>query len=164
MTHQESGMRIRVNEADTLRLDQHSAYKRLKNVRAVDFVMAKDSKLVFAEFKKSAPFNIQSKARYIEELFEKFLHSYLLFSSCRFGRRDELQLPKRVGSLELNAAKVQFILCVKDAPDDHVVTLQNAIQLRMKLVIATVGQPVSVNVINQRLGVKHGWLVADDSV
>lgn len=51
---------------------------------------------------------------------------------------------------------------VGHAPDDHVATLQNAIQLRMKLAIATVGQPVSVNVINQRLGIKHGWLVTDD--
>lgn len=57
--YEESGMRLRANHTKILQLDQHAAYKRLKNVCAVDFVMAKNSKLVFAEFKTGAPFNIK---------------------------------------------------------------------------------------------------------
>lgn len=48
--YEESGMRLRANHTEILQLDQHAAYKRLKNVRAVDLVMARNSKLVFAEF------------------------------------------------------------------------------------------------------------------
>lgn len=159
MTVTESEMQIELDPKKGVQLDKHPGYARLQNLKAVDFLLLKHNKLVFAEFKSSAPVDSDAKISYLQDALEKYLHSYLLLSSSRLGRQQNSIFPESLLGESLESLTFMFVLVVRNAAIEHLPTLQDELQLKMKSLLAGIGMPTAVAVINEAIGKKKGWLV-----
>ncbi len=158
MTVTESGMEIELDPATAVQLDKHADYTRLNHLKAVDFLIFKDGPLIFAEFKSTAPMSLPEKGAYVQDVLEKYLHSFLLFSSFRLGRQGLNMFPGVLANRSLEKTPFRFVLVVKRAPMDHLTALQNDFQMAMKSLMVGIGPPVSVFVINEVIARKRGWV------
>ena len=159
MTVTESEMQIQLDPEKSVQLDKHPDYARFKDLKAVDFLLLNRNRLVFAEFKSTAPADSAAKSTYLQDALEKYLHSYLLFSSSKFGRKATGIFPKALMTESLERVTFMFVLVVRNAAIEHLPTLQDELQLKMKSLMAGIGRPVAVAVINEAIGRKKGWLV-----
>lgn len=159
MTYKESGMAISADPKEIWQPEDDEAYAKLRYVRAVDFVIVKKSKLIFAEFKSTAPLNSQDKNDYLTEICEKYLHSGLFFLSRTVKRISGPDLPELVAGVPMGSARVLFVLCVRDIPIEHARTLTDELQLRLRGAQNALGGQVDVVVINEVTGKRRGWLV-----
>lgn len=158
MIFRESDMAIDAPEHAVLRLDQDTGFLRLNDVSAVDFVIRRSKKAVFAEFKSSAPRDKEEKADYISDVMKKFRDSLLLFLSSLYNRRSDIAMPSELQKVEFPGEQISFILCIRRAKDEHTAILNDELRIEARALRTALGAPVTVQVINENQGLKRGWL------
>ena len=157
----ESGMVFVADNA--LYIEKSDLYASLGNcVRSVEFVRAKDEKLLFVEAKTSFanPNNPNAKnvIRFqseIDEVCEKFIHSLNLFSSVKIGVSGNafdcnLVLPKSISLV--------FILVIQNHESKWCKQIQNRIKVSLPKYIIKIWKPV-IYVINREIAIKRELVV-----
>lgn len=149
----ESGMNFIAD--NTFHIEKSPQYTRLKgSVRSVEFVRAKDDKLIFVEAKLSFPnpgkADEDRPARFHEEvgvICEKFIHSLNLYSSIYVGITEE-DFPADFKPADKTS--LVFVLVIKSFERGWCIPVEKALtnKLRQSRCIANIWKP-EVFVMNE---------------
>jgi hypothetical protein len=146
----ESGMDFAAD--NTFHIEKSPLYTQIgSGVRSVEFVRAKDDKLLFVEAKSSFanPNNLDASnyAKFqsaVEEICEKFLHSLNMYASVEMGTAkvsfpDSFQPP--------TTAKLTFVLVIKDHEHEWCTPISESLVEALPIYLKKIWRP-AVYVIN----------------
>ena len=159
----ESGMDFIAD--NTFHIEKSDSYLKLKDsIKTVEFIRAKDNKLLFVEAKSSFPKpnnpdNQESSAKFqseIEDICNKFIHSLNLYASIVIGVNMQ-PLPDFQPAIEVS---LNFVLIFNNFEHKWCVPVNKALtnQLRKSECIAKIWKP-AVLVLNHETATKRKLIV-----
>lgn len=109
----ESGMLFEFPESELFQIEKSELYNKIANngIKTVEFVIRlNENKLGFIEAKSSSPrpgsgVN-EPFEKFIDEICDKFMHSFHLYLSAILGRHQEHNMSNSL--VEMDASKIQF--------------------------------------------------------
>jgi len=171
----ESGMNLIAD--NIFHIEKSPLYKRLdNNIKSVEFIRAKNNKLIFVEAKSSFPnpnnpmSNIEKGSKNGAELFraeivdicDKFIHSLNLYAAVAVGATDD-SFPFNYNPPD--KASLQFILIIKSFEKSWCDEIEKALMnlMRNSVCISKIWKP-EVFVINDEIATCHGIVSGSNSV
>jgi hypothetical protein len=156
----ESGMDFIAD--NTFHIEKSGIYTKLKDsVKTVEFIRAKDNKLLFMEAKSSFPNpnSSESSVKFQSEICDicsKFVHSLNLYASIAIGVNEQLP-PDFQPAISVS---LKFILIFNNFEQKWCIPIKNALtnQLRKSECIAKIWKP-TVFVINQETAIKQNLII-----
>jgi hypothetical protein len=157
----ESGMDFIAD--NTFHIEKSDIYTKLKNgIKTVEFIRAKENKLLFVEAKSSFPnpnnpTSITKFQSEIEDICNKFIHSLNLYASIVIGVNMQL-LPDFQSAIKVS---LNFVLIFNNFEHKWCIPVEKALtnQLRKSECIAKIWKP-TVLVINHETATKQNLIVA----
>lgn len=155
----ESGMSFIAE--NVFHIEKSNVYAKLKDsIKTVEFISAKDDKLLFMEAKSSFPNpnNAESSAKFqsaINDICDKFIHSLNLYASIAIGVNGQLPHDfKPAIKVSLN-----FILIFNNFEQKWCIPIKKALtnQLRNSECIAKIWKP-TVFVMNYEMASKRNFI------
>lgn len=134
----ESEMRFVFDEEQVLLLEKQSFFARMQDVRACDFVSLQKrkpgSRLLFIEAKSSAPKQSDPLEQYLQEIYEKFWHSLLLYIGVLYDRfgTGPVDMPKDISNKNNLRRKITCVLVVRRHKREWLPLLQEALRRKIK--------------------------------
>lgn len=134
----ESEMRFMFDDERILLLEKQPFFATMQDVRACDFITLQKRKtgsiLLFIEAKSSAPKRTEPLEQYLQEVYEKFWHSLLLYIGTIFKRFREgpEDIPKDMRNKSNLSGKITCILVVRGHKSEWLPPLQEALRKRAK--------------------------------
>jgi len=143
-------------------IEKSDVYTKIKDsIKTVEFIRAKDDRLLFVEAKSSFPNpnNSESSVKFqseIDDICEKFIHSLNLYSSVAIGVNE--QLPP--GFNPATNVSLNFVLIFNCFEQKWCVPIQKALtnQLCKSKCIAKIWKP-TVLVMNQEMASKQRLII-----
>lgn len=129
----ESGMQFKHDSKLLFNIEKSEIYKKLNNVKTVEFLLNRNNAVWFVEAKTSAPnptnANNADFYKYLDEIYHKMLHSLLLYMAIRFNRfSGEINdMPRIFSELDMQSVGVKFILVIKNQKPEWLPPLQDAL-------------------------------------
>lgn len=117
------------------RIENSDTHRRAgEGIHSVEFIyLQENDKLLFVEAKSSFPRLATSKERYdefINEIYEKFIHSFDLYIASKVGRYTELGgMIKDVKDSEL---KYRFVLVINGHKDEWLLPITEELNSKLK--------------------------------
>lgn len=134
MTINESGMVFGpFNEKQVYQIEKAEAYTSLgKGVKAVEFIYRKNKdKLFFVEAKKSSPMpSSQDFSAFIEDIAEKFLHSFNLWLTLKLNLRKDSSADK-VLAVSVESQAICFVLVINGHEEEWLPPIKAALERKM---------------------------------
>lgn len=156
----ESGMRFGpFDEADIFLIEKSQLYKSLgKNIKSVEFVLCQQMNAIcFIEAKSSSPkpHNHEDFDVFINELYEKFVHSIDLFFSIILKRKEDKdgEMPSRFHGAEYVCIAIKLILVINGHETGWLSPINDALKKKLKRQIKTWN--LTVAVLNNQLAYKN---------
>lgn len=154
----ESGMNFIAD--NVFHIEKSDIYTKLKDsIKTVEFIRAKDDKLLFVEAKSSFPNpgNPASSANFqsaIDDICDKFIHSLNLYASIAIGVTGQLP-PDFKPAIKVS---IEFILIFNNFEQRWCIPIEKALtnQLRKSECIAKIWKP-TVFVINREMATKQNF-------
>lgn len=135
VTINESGMAFGPFPDDQVyQIEKSEAYTHLgEGVKVVEFLYKQNAeKLFFVEAKSSSP---KPKGgdfkKFIEEISDKFIHSFNLWLSLNLKRRKDDEVSKDILDVELNKQIFRFILVIKGHEEPWLPPISEALRREM---------------------------------
>lgn len=134
-----------------------------EGVRMAEFLLLRQqqqgSAIWIVEAKTTCPRDL---SKYMEEICTKLTNAFLLGLAACLGRhpaaRDEL--PDLFRTLDHSSIQFRFALVVKDAPEDHLPILQEALANKMRSVVKTWAlSPTPTIVLNEASAQRYGLIL-----
>jgi len=150
----ESGMNFIAD--NTFHIEKSDIYANIKeSIKTVEFIRAKDNKLLFIEAKSSFP-KSESSAEFqseIDDIHNKFIHSLNLYASIVIGVNEQ-QLPPDFNPA--NKISLKFVLIINGFEQKWCIPVEKALtnQLRKSKCIAKIWKP-TIFVINHETATKR---------
>ena len=156
----ESGMNFIAD--NTFHIEKSDIYTKLKDsIKAVEFIRAKNDKLLFVEAKSSFPNpnNSESSAKFqseIDDICDKYIHSLNLYASIAIGVNEQLP-PNFKPAIKVS---LKFVLIFNNFEQKWCVPIQKALtnQLRKSECIAKIWKP-TVFVMNHETAAKQNFII-----
>ena len=157
----ESGMNFIAE--NTFHIEKSDIYTKLKDsIKTVEFIRAKENKLLFVEAKSSFPNpnNPESSVKFqseIDDIYDKYIHSLNLYASIEIGVNE--QLPPNFIKPAINVS-LQFVLIFNDFEQKWCIPIEKALtnQLLKSECIAKIWKP-TVLVINHETATEQNLIV-----
>ena len=134
ITIKESGMTFGpFSEDKVYRIEQSDAYTELGyGVKVVEFIYRKnEDKLFFIEAKKSSPMPEGDNFRkYIDDISEKFVHSFNLWLTLNLKRRKD-DIPSEIRDVTMAKQIFRFILVINGHEKEWLPPIKAALERKM---------------------------------
>lgn len=156
----ESGIKFVFDEELVFLLEKQPFYVKMQNVRACDFITLQKreagSRLLLIEAKSSAPKQEEPLEKYLQEVYEKFWHSLLLYIGALYYRFSETpeNIPKEISNKDNLGRKIACVLVVRQHKREWLPLLQEALRKRTKPLLTAFGLQ-DVFVTNEAGAAKH---------
>lgn len=150
---------------DCFCIEKHQCHKETTNVKPVEFLLLRRDKkkkpVIWAiEAKSSSPKSDFDE--FIEDIKEKFIHSFLLTMAACLNRHSELchnQLPSNFKTLPFGIVDFCFVLVIPTHKDDWLSPLKTALEESMKPLINSWNlSSESVKVFNEQFAKDAGLI------
>ncbi|MDH8701940.1 hypothetical protein M2138_001292 [Dysgonomonadaceae bacterium PH5-43] len=146
---------------NTFHIENSVSYATLKeSIKTVEFIRAKDDKLLFMEAKSSFPNpnNPVSTAKFqsaVDDICNKFIHSLNLYASIAIGVNGEFP-PDFNPAIKVS---LKFILIINNFEQKWCIPIEKALinQLRKSECIAKIWKP-TVFVMNHKIASKQNFI------
>ena len=102
-----------------------------EGIKTVEFIASlEESRLDFVEAKSSSPQpgNQKDFWGFINEISEKFLHSFALYLSAAIGRHPKYSITGKVGAADNSRASYKFILIINGHQIDWLSPIKDALE------------------------------------
>ncbi|AQS05036.1 hypothetical protein [Clostridium beijerinckii] len=163
----ESGMIFGVYEDDRVfRIEISKLHDKIGNrIKVVEFIlMRKQNELDFIEAKSSSPKPIQDSEekvekfnKYIEEITDKFIHSFNLYYSAILGKNNHYnEISSKFLDLDNSILNFKFILVIKNHKEEWLVPILNA--LKRNLAYHNTIWKSDVIVVNEEIAKKYNLI------
>lgn len=135
VTIQESGMTFGPFQNDQIyQVEKAEAYKSLgQGVKVVEFIykQQKKNRLFFIEAKSSSPKPVRENfERYIEDIAEKFNHSFSLWFTLNLGLRND-NVSQNILNVPIEAHVFRFILVINGHKEEWLPPIKAALERKM---------------------------------
>lgn len=140
--------------SECFHIEKSACYRQIQEgVQMAEFLLLRQQKdgptVWVVEAKSSCPRDLKA---YMEEIRTKLVNAFMLGVAACLGRHPiaRAELPQAFKKLKLTSAGFRFVLVVKGVPEQHLVTLQDALADLLRPVIKTWAMsPASVMVLNE---------------
>ena len=158
----ESKMVFSFDEADCFRIENSKTYETLGDgVKVCEFVSNNSGTIIFVEAKLSFshPGNPGDFQADVDEIYQKFRNSLLLFAGILLGRpyRTAEQIPARLVIDSVRGAKCRCYLILNGHDDAWLVAVDDALNMRLAAIKRCFAVE-SVKVINEKIAQRHGLI------
>ena len=163
ITFSESGMTFCYPDTDLFRIEESPTYESLgRKVKICEAIVAKSGKVILIEAKSSfsKPGNKEDFRKNIEDIYEKFLYSLLLYTGILIDRpyTKKTTISHKLSISAIKGSEIHCRLIIKGFKPEWLSPVNEAIQLRCHL-LRRVFSIDSVLVIDDSRARKKGLIV-----
>lgn len=136
---EESGMIFKFPEEDLFHIEKCSTVKAIrKGVKTIEMVVKQNQKLIFIEAKQSSPQpgNTERFDEFMQEIYEKFRNSLILFSGIALKRpfKKNTQFPKNLTAKAIANSSIHFYLIIKGHKEEWLSPLSDELNSSLNAV------------------------------